>query len=53
MSNAHGDNLMLKKKRSLEDLENSAEFVARHVGPNSADQAAMLDRKSTRLNSSH
>ena len=33
---------MLKKKRSLGDLENSAEFVSRHVGPNSVDQAAML-----------
>ena len=42
MSNAQGDNLMLKKKRSLGDLENSAEFVSRHVGPNSVDQAAML-----------
>ena len=42
MGNAQGDNLMLKKKRSLGDLENSAEFVSRHVGPNSVDQAAML-----------
>ena len=34
---------MLKKRRTLADLENSAEFTARHVGPGKADQVAMLD----------
>ena len=33
---------MLKKRRTLADLENSAEFTARHIGPNNADQLAML-----------
>ena len=34
---------MLKKRRTLADLENAAEFTARHIGPNAADQSAMLD----------
>lgn len=34
---------MLKKRRTLADLENSAEFTARHIGPDTADQTAMLD----------
>jgi glycine dehydrogenase len=34
--------LMLQKKRTLADLENAAEFMARHIGPNGDDQQAML-----------
>ena len=34
---------MLKKRRTLADLENAAEFTARHIGPNAVDQSAMLD----------
>ena len=34
---------MLKKRRTLADLENAAEFTARHIGPNASDQSAMLD----------
>ena len=34
---------MLKKRRTLADLENAAEFTARHIGPNATDQSAMLD----------
>jgi glycine dehydrogenase len=34
---------MLKKRRSLADLENSGEFIARHIGPSAADQSAMLN----------
>ncbi|MDB2554482.1 aminomethyl-transferring glycine dehydrogenase [Porticoccaceae bacterium] len=33
---------MLQKKRTFADLENSAEFMARHIGPNADDQQAML-----------
>lgn len=33
---------MLKKTRTLADLQNSAEFIARHVGPSDEDQQAML-----------
>ena len=33
---------MLQKKRTFADLENSAEFMARHIGPNAEDQQAML-----------
>ena len=33
---------MLQKKRTLADLQNSAEFIARHVGPSAAEQQAML-----------
>ena len=33
---------MLKKTRTLADLQNSAEFIARHVGPSDKDQPAML-----------
>jgi glycine dehydrogenase len=33
---------MLQKKRTLADLENAAEFMARHIGPNGDDQQAML-----------
>jgi glycine dehydrogenase len=33
---------MLKKTRTLADLQNSAEFIARHVGPSDKDQQAML-----------
>lgn len=33
---------MLQKKRTLADLQNSAEFIARHVGPNATEQQAML-----------
>ena len=29
---------MLQKKRTLADLQNSAEFIARHVGPSAAEQ---------------
>jgi len=34
--------MMLKKTRTLADLQNSAEFIARHVGPSDKDQQAML-----------
>jgi glycine dehydrogenase len=37
-----GDQLMLQKKRSLADLQNPAEFMARHIGPSETDQQAML-----------
>jgi glycine dehydrogenase len=37
-----GDHLMLQKKRSLADLQNPAEFMARHIGPSETDQQAML-----------
>ncbi|MDG1311340.1 MAG: aminomethyl-transferring glycine dehydrogenase [Porticoccaceae bacterium] len=33
---------MLQKKRTITDLENAAEFTARHIGPNENDQQAML-----------
>ena len=33
---------MLQKKRSLADLQNPAEFMARHIGPSEPDQQAML-----------
>ena len=33
---------MLQKKRSLADLQNASEFVARHIGPAADDQQAML-----------
>ena len=33
---------MLQKKRSLADLQNPAEFMARHIGPSETDQQAML-----------
>ena len=33
---------MLKKTGTLADLQNSAEFIARHVGPSDKDQQAML-----------
>jgi len=33
---------MLQKKRSLADLQNASEFVARHIGPAAADEQAML-----------
>jgi glycine dehydrogenase len=33
---------MLQKKRTLTDLQNSAEFIARHVGPSADDQQQML-----------
>ena len=33
---------MLKKTRTLAELQNSAEFIARHVGPSDKDQQAML-----------
>ncbi len=33
---------MLQKTRSLTDLENAAEFVARHIGPSADDQQKML-----------
>ena len=33
---------MLQKKRSLTDLQNQTEFVARHIGPGQDDQQAML-----------
>ena len=29
---------MLQKKRSLKDLQNAAEFIARHIGPSAEDQ---------------
>ncbi len=31
---------MLQKKRSLADLQNASEFVARHIGPAAADRAS-------------
>ena len=34
---------MLKKTRTLADLQNSAEFIERHVGPSNTDQQAMLE----------
>ena len=33
---------MLQKKRTLADLQNAAEFIARHVGPSTEDQQHML-----------
>ncbi len=33
---------MLQKKRTLTDLQNAAEFIARHVGPSADDQQQML-----------
>ena len=33
---------MLQKKRSLADLQNPSEFVARHIGPDQQQQQAML-----------
>ena len=33
---------MLQKKRTFADLENAAEFVARHIGPSADEQQAML-----------
>ena len=33
---------MLQKTRTLTDLENAAEFIARHIGPSSDDQQQML-----------
>ena len=33
---------MLQKTRSLTDLENAAEFIARHIGPSVDDQQKML-----------
>ena len=33
---------MLQKKRTLADLQNAAEFIARHVGPSTEDQQQML-----------
>ena len=33
---------MLQKKRSLKDLQNTAEFIARHIGPSVDDQQQML-----------
>ena len=33
---------MLQKKRTLADLQNAAEFFARHVGPSTEDQQQML-----------
>ena len=33
---------MLQKKRTLTDLQNAAEFIARHVGPSVDDQQQML-----------
>ena len=33
---------MLQKKRTLTDLQNAAEFIARHVGPSANDQQQML-----------
>jgi glycine cleavage system pyridoxal-binding protein P len=33
---------MLQKTRSLTDLENAAEFIARHIGPSADDQQQML-----------
>jgi len=34
---------MLQKTRSLTDLENQAEFIARHIGPGVDDQQQMLE----------
>ena len=34
---------MLHKKRSLKDLQNAAEFIARHIGPSAEDQQQMLN----------
>ncbi|MCS5558256.1 MAG: glycine dehydrogenase (aminomethyl-transferring), partial [Oceanospirillaceae bacterium] len=34
---------MLQKKRSLKDLQNAAEFIARHIGPSAEDQQRMLN----------
>ena len=33
---------MLQKKRTLNDLQNAEQFVARHVGPSVEDQQTML-----------
>lgn len=33
---------MLQKKCTLTDLQNAAEFIARHVGPSANDQQQML-----------
>ena len=33
---------MLQQKRNLEQLQNSAEFLARHIGPSPDDQQQML-----------
>ena len=33
---------MLQKKRTLKDLQNAAEFIARHIGPSAEDQQQML-----------
>jgi len=33
---------MLQKKRTLNDLQNAEQFVARHIGPSADDQQAML-----------
>ena len=33
---------MLQKKRSLKDLQNAAEFIARHIGPSAEDRQQML-----------
>ena len=33
---------MLQKKRTFADLENGAEFLARHIGPSADEQQAML-----------
>jgi len=35
---------MLQKKRTLADLQNSAEFIARHIGPSPEDQQQMLSQ---------
>jgi len=34
---------MLQTKRNVADLENSVEFIQRHIGPNEADRQAMLE----------
>lgn len=34
---------MLQAKKTIKELENSAEFVSRHIGVNDNDQARMLD----------
>ena len=33
---------MLQQKRNLEQLQNSVEFISRHIGPSSEDQQQML-----------
>ena len=35
---------MLQQKQTLADLQNSAEFIARHIGPSSEDQQQMLSQ---------